>query len=231
VETGLLGLIAETGIPTVGITCEPDYGVPGVYPDMGSFLDQACELLARRGRTRVAVLGMDHKAGFVAALQDAASRHGLGLRPEWTHEFHRNLPEAAANVIRLLISLPEPARPNGLLVTDDNLTEHVADGLRAAPLSAPEDVLVISHANFPSRKPDGIRLERIGFDTGEILARCLTLLDTQRAGRGVPCQTLVEAIHERHFAAPEPLHDKAVKEPAEMGQPAQTPHTGEGDTR
>jgi len=195
-ERGLLELIASTGIPQVGVTRERRYGIPGVYPDERSFLDLACQTLAEGGRRRVAILSPPHKPDYLAELAAALVRHGLQSCPEWRHTFHLELTAAASSVVQLLAQLPPERRPDGLLVTDDNLLDAVVAGLASCAWRVPEELLVVSDENFPNPAAAALPVARIGFDAQAIIGECLNLLERQRQEQPVADITLIPARRE-----------------------------------
>jgi len=195
--------VQQADMPRVGIMAEPLRGVPAVWPDAGSFLERAMDYLRGRGRRRLGLLWMspfDERAESERGFRAAAEARGLLLPPFAVQCCHPSVPWTVANVVRLLMRLPPPDRPDGLILSDDNLLEHAVAGLVAAGVRVPDDVEVVAHCNYPLDAPAGLPVRRLGFDCREILRRCVEVLDCQRLGREVPRTTLIPAVFEEEFA-------------------------------
>ena len=165
--------------------------------DTESFLDRAAEYLAERGRTRVALITVpgitDDK---VVYLTEAAARRGIELPPHWVQVAHQTAPEWAANLARLIFHGGPKERPDGLVVSDDNLVDHVCRGLAQAGVRVPEDVEVVAHCNFPPPAPSAMRVARLGYDLRSLLAFSIEHLGKQRAGKRVKRFTKMPARFE-----------------------------------
>jgi DNA-binding LacI/PurR family transcriptional regulator len=77
------------------------------------------------------------------------------------------------------MELEGPKRPNALIIYDDNLTDHVIAGLLRAGVRVPDELMVVTHANFPLPPGGDFPLTRIGFDCRQLLLQCLNAV---RAG-------------------------------------------------
>ena len=174
---------------------------PIVFPDMTGMIDLALDHLAARGRRRVATLatsGVHQELGTY--LRHAMRARGLEVAERWQQVVPHEVPEAVRNNVLLLMSGPAADRPDGLFIMDDNLVEAASGGLVAAPgVSVPEDVEIVAHCNFPWSAPV-LPMQRVGFDTMQILTTAIGVIDQQRQGQRVASVTRVPALLESSAA-------------------------------
>ncbi len=102
----------------------------------------------------------------------------------------------ARQVVMALMHTAPFARPDGLIITDDNLVEHATDGLLAAGIRVPDELTVIAHTNFPWPTPSHVPAIRLGFDVRDVLAACLDCIDRQRRGETPAAATHVPLVFE-----------------------------------
>jgi hypothetical protein len=103
-------------------------------------------------------------------------------RPHWQQSI---TPDAAAwskNLMQLLMNSSNSDRPDGLLISDDNLVPHATAGLLASGISIPGELDVVAHCNYPSMSLSMVRAKRIGFDARTILDQAILMVDKQRRG-------------------------------------------------
>ena len=172
----------------------PFLDLPSVRLDNTSMMDKTMRYLASRGRRRIAVI-----SGHVAGLSCPDFRTALGAwqmetRPFWQQAVHPNFPHWAKNVVELLFQPGQAERPDGLIITDDNLVPHATAGLLAAGVRVPEEVDVVGHCNFPWPTPSVVPAKRIGFDARQVLKAFIDLIDIQRRGEVPPAVTDVAAV-------------------------------------
>ena len=184
------------GVPRVAFESKQMYPhVPSVTTDGHSFIDRALDHLATRKRKRIAMLlvpGLEDNDPYLNA---ALAKRGLESPPHWRLILSQGAPEGARNCVRLLMHDRLEARPDGLIIFDDNLVEEAQAGLIASGVKVPEDIDVVEHCNFPCAK-SVLATRRLGFDSTKILNLCIDLIDRQRKGEKVPGQTLVPAVFE-----------------------------------
>ena len=180
------------------IQAEVPYGAPGVYVcgtsprtdrnavgiDWESFYGIAAEWMSGRGRRRIAVLSNEQSSAHSCA--KVLASHGMEVPGMWELSMPGTYPEGALNLTRLLFSSGNAGRrPEGLVVTDDNLAGYVVEGLRREGVG-PGEVSVLVHDNCIS-SPSALPVKRAGFDTAEILTSALDILRRRRdsAGDGI----------------------------------------------
>ena len=179
-----LSLVQHKNVPGVTIQSAANDGVPCVTIDENSFAFQALDELQKSGCCRVAFLSAPEYAERRGEfLQDQIRARGLETRPEWIQSVSLEAPISARNCMRLLMSLPAAERPDGLVITDDNLVEPASIGLLASQITIPSQLKVVAHANFPWKTSCVVEARRLGYDVRPILSACLRSIDAQRQGR------------------------------------------------
>ena len=188
------------GVPRVAFAATQPYPhVPSVTTDRKSFLDKALDYLVARGRRRIALLMVP---GFFAEddpyLAEALAKRNIQSPPHWQLTLGQSAAKGAANCVRLLMHGNPAERPDGLVVFDDNLVEHVQAGLIAAGVQVPDSLEVVEHCNFPW-PPSVLSTRRLGYDVHGLLRVCIDLIDRQRRGEQVSGLTKVSALFEEEL--------------------------------
>lgn len=165
--------------------------------DYSSMLDLAVEKFAMEGRKRIAVIsaGSSLGSGLESHLLSRINANGAICPSKWRLAVHVTKSFAARNIVELLMSGDQGVRPDGLLITDDNLEHDVCAGLIKTGIRIPEDLYVICHANFPmdSAQQDLVSLFRVGYDINQTVIMSLDLLQKIRRGDKVPFLQFVKA--------------------------------------
>lgn len=174
--------LEQPGLPRVAVMSNDLPGIAAVNLDSQSYIEKALDYLHARGRRRVAVVFGSHPADFRRRLIAGIAARGMETRPYWTQIVSPNLGEGARNCVHLLMHAGQESRPDGLLVADDNLTEHVVAGLVAAQVCVSVDVDVVMHCNFPWPAASALPVKRLGYDIRQVLRTCLASIDRRRAG-------------------------------------------------
>lgn len=188
-------ILSEGEAPRVVMTSSP-HPIPGLLRvDLGGetgFTKRALEYLASKGRRRVAQVVV---GGIEPERLEFFGRYSaeLGLRtePYWVQGVEITAMQWATNVAHLLFHGGQSDRPDGLIISDDNLVEYTCRGLVQAGVRVPEDVEVVAHCNFPAPSPSVLRLARLGYDARLALGTCLDLIDARNRGETVPECTMV----------------------------------------
>jgi DNA-binding LacI/PurR family transcriptional regulator len=183
---------------TTGISADPTIvGLNG-----RSFMDKALDILASRGRRRIAVLSVTGVDGELADyLQKGMAARGMINHPYWNQSVAASAPQGVSKLMPLLMH-PELApenKPDGLIITDDNMVEHASMGLINANVVVPRDLDVVAHCNFPWPTPSVLPVYRLGYDIDELLQTYLVVLERKRRGERVPRETQVNAVTEEEW--------------------------------
>lgn len=188
-------LVLEPGIPRVGLM-SPSPAFPGftaINLEFPSFTRQALQYLTAAHRRRIAVLTIP---GRHAEWQGVLNRHtSIETRPYWVQSVHPASPRSARQVVHLLMQADQPVRPDGLIITDDNLVEAATAGLLDANVSVPTDLSVVVHCNFPWPTLSHVPARRLGYDVHRVLEVCLSDIERQRTG-GAPRSIGIPAVWE-----------------------------------
>ena len=195
-------ILLDPMVRRVCYTSQISENLPAVFVDYQSFANQALDELKRRGRTRIAIIS-DARAITTTTdfLVNGLAERGMTTQPWWVHKTAAHPMDASRTLTHLLMRDNPADRPDGIVITDDNLIEGVSAGLIAANIRVPTDVDVVAHANFPLPSPTVLPVISLGFSATEILETCLKVIDAQREGKDVPSLTLVPARFEEKLTA------------------------------
>jgi DNA-binding LacI/PurR family transcriptional regulator len=202
------------GVGAVAVSASPEaHGLCSIDLDAHSFIDKALDYLRARGRRRVAVLsGITSPSEFHRNMAAGIAARGMTTRPYWTQRASISEPETARNCAHLLmmpvLDAGEAQRPDGLIVTDDNLVEHASIGLIASGVRVGDEADVVVHCNFPWPMPSVVPVKRLGYDIRQLLEVCIASIDRYRRGDRPPEFTSLPALFEDEVAyqqAPEGL--------------------------
>lgn len=202
-------LFRVANVPKVAIMSEPaGDSVPALRLDYQSFFDRALDYLVNRGRKRIAalnpiLLARDYETAFLTGLKN----RGLEGKLAWWLPVSLGTPETARAYTRLLVASEPANRPDALIISDDNLVDHVLAGLEDSGVRVPEDLEILAHGNFPLVNPSGPPLRRLGYAVTDVLGTCLDLLDMQRSGNAAPPLTGVQPVFEEEFVSRCPAED------------------------
>jgi DNA-binding LacI/PurR family transcriptional regulator len=128
-------------------------------------------------------------------IDQLTARHALTAPTHWRHTVHPTHAPSARACAHLLFHRDQRQRPEGLLISDDNLVDEVLAGLADADVRVGRDVDVIVHANFPSPlSATSSGVYRLGYDARATLVTCVEFIDAQRSGRQTTGQTLMRAV-------------------------------------
>lgn len=178
-------LMRDSDIAKVGIGYGPP-GLPCIRLDMSALINRALDMLHRQRRRRIAVLlpAIEHDpVDQLERLNSILAQRRQTIPPYWKLQAPVNPASAARDIVHLLMSAPPAARPDGLLITDDNLLDAVCGGLMAAGVFGDEKLTVIAHDNFAADRPRFRPIHRIGFDPRVILDACRSIIDRQRRSK------------------------------------------------
>lgn len=187
--------VLDTKIPKVAVMSDDRYpNIPQIHMNMRSFIDKSIDYLLSRGKKRIAILdtpgfSAHHSSYFFKRFEAVGAIHF----PEWHQLVYQKTPECAENIIRLMMAEFNVKKPDGIIITDDNLAPYVQAGLKASSVPVPEKLEIVALANIPTNIPQDPPVKLIGFSALEILQTGLNLIDRIRSCLEVPDQTIMEA--------------------------------------
>jgi DNA-binding LacI/PurR family transcriptional regulator/DNA-binding transcriptional regulator YhcF (GntR family) len=194
-------VLQELNMPRVMIQPRSEFGIPSVVPDQTAFVDRALEYLASRGCRRIAHLLLDFPYLDLLEWGSVVRARGLEYRPYWMVPVAWSPSLRSASYgIQTLMNLEGDKRPDGLIIHDDNLTQHAVAGLLAAGVRVPEDLQVVTSCNFPLAPSSALPLTHLGFDSRVVLERCLESLEMQRRGETPLPVTRIQPVFENELA-------------------------------
>jgi DNA-binding LacI/PurR family transcriptional regulator len=204
-------LITEPGIPRVGIMApHPEQTMPAITHDFECFYSSAAAELRRRGRKRIALISACNVSAHATQLTEelfvrCCRARGLMTRECWMQGVNTTSDWSAVRAMQLLMD-NKANRPDGLIISDDNLVEHATRGLALAGVSIPKQLDVIAHCNYPARPSASMPVTFLGFDARQVLRACFDSLDQQRKGQKPPQVTQLPAQfeHQLHESPHEP---------------------------
>lgn len=181
---------------------EKPSALPHVFPDRESFVRRSLKYLRDHDRRRVAVITDGHR-GF-AAYDRAVPETGLDAGPCSRVAAHGQDPDSAARIVQLILNQRGVDRPDALIVTNDALLESAAAGVVAAGLRVPDDLLLLTHCNWPDPGRTGSSVVRLGFDARTVMDRALAEAESQRTGRPATPLTAISPVFDFELDADRP---------------------------
>jgi hypothetical protein len=184
----ILDELRQYHVPMVAVTREDFHkDLNTVWLDYDSFFSQAIShIKSQKCRTAALIINYQLPGDYVENFVTEAARNGINV-PE-------NLIQGAGlehlaqpwitRLIRLMMQPGSTGRPDALIVANQNLLDAVINGLQQEHLVVGKDIELIVHTNFPSQRPNGFDVLRIGFNVHKILDVCIaTLAKSKTEGR------------------------------------------------
>jgi DNA-binding LacI/PurR family transcriptional regulator len=187
-------ILEHPGIPRV-IMGEPndDYSNSGyVNFDTDQFARKACSWLKEQGCSTVAIL--QQPGNDTSYLLSQIKAVGVECPYQWQQSVPLEDVSWARNVMRLLFD-GSGARPDALIVTDDNLFDPGLSGILDAGVRIPQDLKVLTHSNFPWTTTSPVPTTRLGYDMNALLKEFISELESQRAGNA-PQRRILKPVFE-----------------------------------
>ena len=146
----VLRLADRSGMPvTLHGSRHDSLGLPIVRADMQRFFKVAVDQLRGMGRSRLGLLCGEawfdrHGEHYESAL----TRAGLPLKSIWLQHVDRQHHRTVRRLVKLLFSLAPELRPDGLIVTEQDLIPTIRAALAELGLTPGEDVDCVFHCNL-----------------------------------------------------------------------------------
>lgn len=191
--TPLVGslIMDKPAIPRVAVSSYDEKPVNARVEVNGFFIEKAVDCLLSQGRRNIALLTSTAGWGqaYGSHIRKVLETRNVNCPPHWQIPFNIDTPVTVRNVVRLLMQGTD--RPNGLIITDDNLVDDAVTGLVAAGVKVPGELEVVAHCNFPCPSLKTLPFHRLGPDIGGMLRACIAVIDQIR--QGAPTPTILES--------------------------------------
>lgn len=186
--------LSSLDIPKAFIWANEDSNLtPNIRGPGSNLYHRALLKLKEKGRQRIAIIHMadtsyseNHPALYAEC--------GLKYHRPWIQRIGRSHPEFAAELIYLLMDYPEDQRPDGLIIGDDNLVEHISRGIVECGIRVGKDLDIITHCNWPWPPASVLPMTHIGYDVTDLLHRAMDLINQQRLGKTPPDSQEIPAL-------------------------------------
>lgn len=165
-----------SNIPLVTISSlRPDW-MTVIDHDHNSFAEKALDVLAAKGRRRIAVLFGGREPVYYEPLKKSILARGLTFEKNWFIGISQECRDSAKPIARLLFDREEERRPDALIIADDNFSPYALSGITELPLLVGRDIDIVSHCNWPCADPSILPITRIGYDVLQCLEISLEVL-------------------------------------------------------
>jgi DNA-binding LacI/PurR family transcriptional regulator len=193
---------------------EPD--IPIVYPNHKDFIKMAAEHLASDGRKRIANISIynHYSEKLQLLISNEIENYNMISKKYWQLTANPTSPETVRNAVHCMMKLPVEDRPDGLIISDDNMVEDTIAGLVDAGVRVPEDLTIVAHANFPLCPTSPLPVSYIGFDLQQILSKCMEIISLERQGIIPPSASYIPAINYAEYKNNNKFHGKNIPLPA-----------------
>ncbi len=207
-------VLDEPGIPRVAVMPATASMPVDVRVDLDgqAFIARALDRLKAEGCRQIAVITLPNMPpAWFAALDAGLARRRLQTRPYWRLSAGSEAPECARGLAHLLLAVPGQ-RPDGLIIADDNLVEHVEAGLIDSGVRMPQDVRIVAHCNFPFPTPSPLPVHRLGYDMRELLRQAMAQIGRMRRGQKPVNCVSVPPVFAEELPAAVPAETTAARE-------------------
>lgn len=171
--------------------------IPKVAHDR-NFLQNATQHLASLGCKRPGVIALTDNQ-LEENFQQICQKQNLAYDPRRVHVLNRGFAQWASNNIQAQMTMPEDIRPDGLVLTDDLLEEHVVKGLLATGCTQGNCMPVVALCNYPMVEKRELPIIHLGYDNDLFLKLLVKLIQDQRAGKTVTNFTPIVAQFEEDY--------------------------------
>jgi DNA-binding LacI/PurR family transcriptional regulator len=201
-------LVAETNLPAVSLLGGRDFvkAVTDFRSNGSATYARALDWLVALNCRRIALLDAvtltEAVEAEIAALFNA---RGLECRPHWIQQVNIGTPHTVTRLVQLLLSAPAKERPDGILVANPTLLEHVTLAVKASGLAVPDDLRIVGSVIFPGNVRCHVPVYRLGTDMRVLLRDVIETIDRYRQGGTVPPTKEIPVVLERELPARNPL--------------------------
>jgi DNA-binding LacI/PurR family transcriptional regulator len=95
---------------------------------------------------------------------------------------HPELAERTDELVEMMLNCKEEQLPDALLIANDALVESATRGIIASGLKIPQDMIVISHCNFPGKPLSNVETSWYGLDVYKFMDLAIDIMKKQHNG-------------------------------------------------
>lgn len=183
----------RAGVPSIVIPSPS-----GVSLDNQGFAQRSVEYLSQQGCRTVALLTNAYQKDTVNAISMELEKVGVKTQRYWNQQVDLHTPYCATNLIELMMNNKQSERPDGLIITDDNLVEPALNGIYAAGINLKTELKVVAHCNFPRSMDSTGLITWLGYDIQQVLFSTLSAVDKKRNGEKIE-PILIPALFEHEL--------------------------------
>ncbi|HBC87729.1 MAG TPA: hypothetical protein DCZ94_12290 [Lentisphaeria bacterium] len=201
----LLGKLKKYDIPIVSFS-RPIISFPRmsvIWVDYISMIDKMISYLKKRERRRIAIItNSETPREYMEHFKKKVQENGMTTHPSWIHGvcLCKDALPWCSSVFELLMSGSREARPDALVILNENITPFISSAISKSSLMIPDDIEIVSHCNFPFNSTND-HIHRIGFDINLILNRCICEIDSLHKKNSKPCSEELPAIDQDEISA------------------------------
>lgn len=149
------------------------------------------DFLQQKGIKRLAVV--DLQKSLKQGLQTTTQTHILQLISKYNIELPRRnfqvrhpfLTDRTDELVEMMLSCPKKERPDALWIANDALVEPATRGILAAGIKVPQDMIVISHCNFPEKPFSHLPTSWYGIDVNKFIDLAMNIMHRQHKKKHV----------------------------------------------
>ncbi len=186
-------LMDEPGIPRLAIggalprELAPEV-VRSIEADFDEFYRRAVDLLVQRHCKRLAFISGRTVDRYI---ESALRPFDIASPSHLRHILHPLHPEGVANLVHMMMRLPPPDRPDGIVISNDHFAENARIGFEHAGIEVGRDVQVVAHWNFGLPLPLETKFEWLGFDIRALLEISFDTLGRWRRNEPLPSRQVI----------------------------------------
>ncbi len=158
--------------------------------DVKTFADKAYDYLLSKKKRRIAVLFLG-RYRMIDRFIDKRRKSNTDSPDHWFIQVGADAKEGAKNIVRLMFDCPKERRPNGLIITDDNLVEHALGGVFLSGVKVPGELEIVTHCNWPNPVASVIPVKKLGYDVRELVS---ITIDSLLKSRGKGGLQVIESV-------------------------------------
>ncbi len=183
----------NAGIPSIVIPSPS-----AISLDNPGFAHRAVQALKQQGCRTAALLTNAYQKETAKTIIMEFEKADLKTKRYWNQQVDLHTPSCATNLMELMMHKEQSDRPEGLIITDDNLVEPALNGIFAAGIYVKKNLKIVAHCNFPRNMNSTGFIQWLGYDIRQVLLSALSTVDEKRKGI-TPAPILIPALFEHEL--------------------------------